>query len=68
MKSKYSRDVLNFYQDFTGYSIPIFRFQEFYEDGERELLLQDVSELRDQVYPWITDKSTIYSTFFCHVS
>jgi len=29
--------------------IMLYRFQDFYEEGERELLLTEVLELRDQV-------------------
>lgn len=32
------------------YIIPQFRFQNFHEQGEREALLAEVSELRNQVY------------------
>lgn len=37
---------------FKNIHVGTYRFQDFYEEGEREMLLAEVSELRNQVsYP-----------------
>lgn len=42
------------------------RFQDFYEEGEKEMLLAEVSELRDQVST--ESKQRLYFSFHFHSS
>ncbi|KAL4278755.1 hypothetical protein GQ457_03G002990 [Hibiscus cannabinus] len=37
------------------------RFQEFYEDGEKEILLEEISKLRDQLLQFLDGKSNQHS-------
>ncbi|GMI74546.1 hypothetical protein HRI_001123900 [Hibiscus trionum] len=37
------------------------RFQEFYEEGEKELLLEEISKLRDQLLQFLDGKSNYHS-------
>ncbi|KAK8700127.1 hypothetical protein V6N13_018531 [Hibiscus sabdariffa] len=37
------------------------RFQEFYEDGEKEILLEEISKLRDQLLQYLDGKSNQHS-------
>ncbi|KAI3872118.1 hypothetical protein MKX03_033179, partial [Papaver bracteatum] len=37
------------------------KFQDFYEEGERELLMTEVSELRDQLLQFLEENSKMYS-------
>jgi hypothetical protein len=42
----------------------VYRFQEFYEEGEREILLEEVSKLREQVFMELENSSKIHF-YFC---
>lgn len=42
----------------------VYRFQEFYEEGEREILLEEVSKLREQVFMELENSSKI-QFYFC---